>query len=186
MIRTLPLLAVSALALSACADDAPQGEATPAAETDMVAEAPAQTATATLTGPDGAEMGTATAREENGVLMISVNAMGLTPGAHGAHIHTTGDCSASDFTSAGGHWNPEDVNHGIQSEQPNPHAGDLSNIEVSEDGTGTLEGESTGTFEGLFDADGSAFVIHAEPDDYKTQPSGDAGDRVACGVFERG
>ena len=183
-IATSMLASIAALALTACADEPTPAE--PDIESDMdtaTAEMGTETASAVLRDRDGNEVGTVTATGNGEMLMVSGDAMGMPEGMHGAHIHTTGDCSASDFTSAGGHWNPTDVNHGTQSEEPNPHAGDLPNIEIGADGTGTLEGTSTGTFSGLMDADGSAFVIHQDPDDYESQPSGDAGPRIACGVF---
>ncbi|WP_244982667.1 superoxide dismutase family protein [Croceicoccus marinus] len=183
-IATTMLAGIGALAMTACAEEPTPAE--PVADNDMemsTGEMGTETASAVLRDTEGNEVGTVTATGNGEMLMVSVDAMGMPEGMHGAHIHTTGDCSASDFTSAGGHWNPTDVNHGTQSEEPNPHAGDLPNIEIAADGTGTLEGTSTGTFAGLMDADGSAFVIHAQPDDYESQPSGDAGDRIACGVF---
>lgn len=178
------ILAIGAsLAVAACGSSGePAGEATPAAEE----AAPAKTATAELKDTEGNVVGTATVSGEDGALTVDVSVEGLTPGLHGAHIHTTGDCSAADFTSAGGHWNPNGTNHGTESEEPHPHAGDTGNIEVGEDGTGTLSGTSDGTWAGLFDEDGSAFVIHANADDMKSQPSGAAGPRVACGVFVEG
>lgn len=183
-VATTMLASFGALALSACADEPTPAEPDIEDEMDMSAEpATDETATAVLRDTDGNEVGTVTATGNGEMLMISVDAMNMPEGAHGAHIHETGDCSASDFTSAGGHWNPTDVNHGTQSAEPNPHAGDLPNIEITADGTGTLEGTSTGTFAGLMDDNGSAFVIHADPDDYESQPSGDAGSRIACGVF---
>lgn len=183
---TTVLAGISALALTACGQDPAPAETDMAAETEMdmpADDAMAQTATAVLKDTNGNEVGTVTATGSGEMLMLSINAMGMPEGEHGAHIHTTGDCSASDFTSAGGHWNPTDVNHGTESAEPNPHAGDLPNLTIAADGTGSMEGTSTGTFEGLMDADGSAFVIHADPDDYQSQPSGDAGARIACGVF---
>lgn len=168
-----------ALALSACAEEPAED-----GEMDMAAEEPmTETATATLMDTEGNEVGTVTATGSGEMLMISVNATGMPEGEHGAHIHTTGDCSADDFTSAGGHWNPTDANHGTESEPPNPHAGDLPNIMIGADGTGSMEGTSTGTFEGLMDDDGAAFIVHADPDDYESQPTGNAGARIACGVF---
>ncbi|GGD78616.1 superoxide dismutase family protein [Croceicoccus mobilis] len=182
--KTVSLFAAaSALALSACGEPA---DTTPETETAEPAEAPAQTATAMLKDTDGNDVGTATATETADGLAIALNVTGMPAGEHGAHIHTTGDCSAADFTSAGGHWNPMDVNHGTESEAPNPHAGDMPNLVVAEDGTGTLEATSNGTFAGLMDEDGSAFVVHANADDYMSQPSGDAGPRLACGVFTAG
>ena len=183
-VATTMLASFSALALAACGDEPAPAEPEVEGDMAMATEQPAnETASAVLRDTEGNEVGTVTATGDGEMLMVSVNAMGMPEGMHGAHIHETGDCSASDFTSAGGHWNPTDVNHGTQSAEPNPHAGDLPNIEIGADGTGTLEGTSTGTFAGLMDADGSAFVIHADPDDYETQPSGDAGPRIACGVF---
>lgn len=167
--RALPLLAAAPLALlAACA--------TPGDFTGNVA-------TAQLKDATGRIVGTATATETPTGLAIGVGVSGLPAGTHGAHIHTTGDCSKSDFTSAGGHWNPTNHNHGTMSAQPNPHAGDLPNMFVKSDGTAQLTGMSAGTFAQLMDADGAAFVIHADPDDYKTQPTGNAGARIACGVF---
>lgn len=182
---TAILSAAGALALSACGQEPAPAET----DTEMempVEEAAPQTATATLKDGDGNEVGTVTATGNGEMLMISLNTAGLPEGMHGAHIHETGDCSATDFTSAGGHWNPTGANHGTESEAPNPHAGDLPNIVIAADGTGSLEGTSTGTFAGLMEGDGSAFVIHADPDDYKSQPTGNAGARLACGVFTIG
>ncbi|WP_144096233.1 superoxide dismutase family protein [Croceicoccus sediminis] len=177
------ILALAApFALAACGDSAePAGEATmdpAAAET-----AEAQTATAELKDTEGNVVGNVTVTGEDGALMVEVNAMNMPAGMHGAHIHETGDCSAGDFASAGGHWNPDNKNHGPNSEPPNPHAGDIGNIEIAEDGTGTLSNTSSGTWAGLMDADGSAFVVHADADDKESQPSGNAGARIACGVF---
>lgn len=179
----IPLTLAATIALAACSG----AEETAEDAAPMVEEtaAPA-TASATLNDAEGNPVGTVTATESEGGLAISLTVNGLPAGPHGAHIHETGDCSASDFTSAGGHWNPAGTNHGTMSEAPNPHAGDFVNLEVAEDGTGMLEGASNGTLAGLLDADGSAFVIHADPDDYESQPSGNAGARIACGVFSAG
>lgn len=180
---TTILASVGALALAACGQEPAPADT----ETEMpVEEVATQTATAVLKDAEGNEVGTVTATGHDDMLMISVSASGLPEGEHGAHIHQTGDCSASDFTSAGGHWNPTDANHGSESEAPNPHAGDLPNLTIAADGTGSMEGTSSGSFAGLMDEDGSAFIIHADPDDYKTQPTGNAGARLACGVFTAG
>lgn len=180
-----PLLALAApLALAACGDASePAGEATVAPEP---METASQSATAELKDAEGNVVGMAMITGEDGTLMVEVTGENMPAGTHGAHIHTTGDCSASDFTSAGGHWNPGETNHGSMSEAPNPHAGDIGNLEIAEDGTGTLSGTSSGTWAGLFDEDGSAFVIHADADDMTSQPSGNAGARIACGVFAKG
>lgn len=172
MTRSLIRLAPLALGAALLAGCATPGEVT------------GNVATATLKDTSGKIVGTATATEMPLGLAVAVAVRGLPAGTHGAHIHTKGDCSAADFTSAGGHWNPDNTNHGTLSEMPHPHAGDLSNIVIATDGTGNLTGTSKGTFAALMDADGAAFIVHADPDDYKTQPTGNAGARIACGVFE--
>ena len=178
-ILTATLAAASLLALAACdsAAEAPAEEATP------TEEAAPLSASATLVDTAGNEVGTVTATDNGGTLAISLSVNGLPEGEHGAHIHTTGDCSAADFTSAGGHWNPGETNHGVNSEAPNPHAGDLPNLVIDAEGNGTLEAVSSGSMAGLLDDDGAAFIVHADPDDYQSQPTGNAGARLACGVF---
>src|SRR5699024_7499207 len=102
----------------------------------------------------------------------------------------SGACETPDFESAGDHYNPTDANHGFD-DPDGPHAGDLENIEVSEDGTVSAERTADmvtleeGQDNTLFTEDGTALVIHSEADDYESQPSGDAGDRIACGVIEQ-
>jgi Cu-Zn family superoxide dismutase len=109
------------------------------------------------------------------------------PGPHGLHIHEVARCEEPRITTAGGHFNPEKKQHGTQN-PAGPHAGDLPNITIGPDGNGRLETvESRIRLSGgplsLFDADGSAIVIHAAPDDYTTDPTGNSGDRIACGVI---
>ena len=110
-------------------------------------------------------------------------------GEHGFHIHETGECTAPDFSSAGGHFNPTAAQHGLL--QPDgPHAGDLPNIWIEADGSAdhTVTTNLITLEEGdrsLFDSDGSAILIHSGPDDYLTDPAGDSGDRLACGVIRR-
>ena len=107
-------------------------------------------------------------------------------GTHGFHIHETGDCSAPDASSAGGHFNPDDQGHGRRS-QGEFHAGDMDNLEVGDNGLAeidvTLEGLELGTG-GPLDIAGKAVIVHVQADDYETQPTGDAGARLACGVIE--
>jgi Cu-Zn family superoxide dismutase len=111
---------------------------------------------------------------------------GVEPGTHAVHIHEKGDCSAADASSAGGHWNPTSVDHGKWGTPPF-HAGDLGNLEVGADGTARLTlaskewsiGGSPGT-----NVVGRALIVHAKADDYVTQPTGNAGGRIACGVIE--
>jgi Cu-Zn family superoxide dismutase len=108
-------------------------------------------------------------------------------GVHAVHIHENGDCSAPDASSAGGHWNPTSENHGRRGEG-SFHAGDIENLEVGVDGTGSLSMtvadwslEETGGESVI----GKALVVHAGADDFRTQPDGAAGDRIGCGVIER-
>ncbi len=112
---------------------------------------------------------------------------GLTPGEHGIHIHENGLCDTPDFKTAGAHFNPTQKSHGLTHEQ-GAHAGDLPNLKASAKGRGRLNFVATGaTLEpsntSLLKEGGTALVIHAKADDGKTQPSGDSGDRVVCGVI---
>lgn len=147
-------------------------------------------ATAEVMDLEGKSLGTLELMEMGGGVHITGELMGLPGGDHGIHIHTTGDCDAAGkFESAGPHFNPTDHKHG--SENPEgPHAGDLPNLSVQPEGAGVIvdlmnEGVTLGEGDNsLFDADGSAIVIHADPDDYKSDPAGNSGDRIACGVIE--
>lgn len=141
-------------------------------------------ATASLQTGAGVAAGRATATEVAGGLRITLDAENVPAGMHGVHIHTVGRCDAPDFTTAGGHWNPTQRQHGSLNPQ-GPHEGDMPNMTVGNDGRGTLGIVLPGaTMAGLLDADGSAIVIHAAADDLKTDPSGNSGGRIACGVFQ--
>lgn len=141
-------------------------------------------ASAALKGPDGTEHGTVTIQPTaSGQMLVTLDLTGIPEGEHGFHIHETGDCSADDFTSAGGHL-AGDAEHGVMAEN-GPHPGDFPNITPNADGEVTLayfNERLTGDM--LMDDDGSAVVIHSGADDYESQPSGDAGSRIACGVIE--
>ena len=132
------------------------------------------------------KIGTAELEEVAKGVVVELEAEGLPPGMHGFHFHETGKCEAPTFESAGSHFNPNDAKHGTEHEE-GPHAGDLPNLEVDDDGTVsvTVNAEDVSLSE---DDDvslvGTALVIHENPDDGKTQPTGDAGDRLACGVVE--
>ena len=141
-------------------------------------------ATAVLRMADGTEVGRAVATEVGSGVRVAVDASKLGAGVHGVHVHTTGRCDGPDFTTAGGHWNPTTMKHGTQNPM-GPHAGDMPNLRVGANGRGRVSVMlPSGTMAGLMDADGSAFVIHAGPDDLKSDPAGNSGGRIACGVFE--
>jgi Cu-Zn family superoxide dismutase len=144
------------------------------------------TATAELRNAQGQPVGTATLTEAGGGLRVIIEARNLPPGEKGVHIHEVGRCEPP-FTSAGGHFNPGKRQHGLQN-PAGPHAGDLPNITIGPDGSGRLETLTDrvslgGGPNSLFDADGSAIVIHAAPDDHRTDPAGNSGARIACGVI---
>lgn len=143
--------------------------------------------TTMLKTADGEDAGRATLKPDKGGVRLTVQAEGLTPGVHGIHLHQTGVCTPPDFASAGGHWNPTARKHGKDAPD-GAHMGDLPNIEIGSNGKGRIdvliEGAkySSGTAQ-LLDGDGTALVIHAAADDYKTDPSGNSGARLACGAF---
>lgn len=150
----------------------------------------AGTATAEIKDLDGKTLGTLDLMDMDGGVHISGELMGLPAGDHGIHIHEKGVCDAAGkFESAGGHFNPTAHKHGKDNPE-GPHAGDLPNLTVAPEGAGALVDLADDTVtlaageNSLLDADGSAIVIHADPDDYKTDPSGNSGDRIACGVIE--
>jgi len=117
---------------------------------------------------------------------VRVQAAGLAAGHYGVHVHAVGRCDGPAFESAGPHWNPTARRHGKLNPEGH-HLGDLDNLDVDETGAGRLEfriaGAEIGGGQGLFDADNAAIVIHAAADDYRTDPSGNSGARIACGVL---
>jgi superoxide dismutase, Cu-Zn family len=147
----------------------------------------ADKANAVLKDPDGKEIGTATLVTTPGGTLITMELTAAPPGAHGFHIHTTGKCEPPKFESAGGHFNPDDSKHGFLNPE-GPHAGDMPNIHVPENRKLTVEVLNTlvsvGGENALLDEDGAALVLHADPDDYKSDPAGHAGGRIACGVIQ--
>ena len=155
--------------------------------TVTIAAAPAgKSAMAKLVTPDGKAVGEAHFSAATDGVAVHVMASGLTPGVHGIHLHAVGSCKAPDFASAGPHWNPMKKMHGLDSPH-GAHLGDIPNLDVKADGTAMLTTVVKGakldsSKTGLFDSDGTALVIHAGPDDNKTDPSGNSGGRIACGA----
>lgn len=130
--------------------------------------------------------GMATFTQTGQTVMVHIEIQNTSPGLHGVHIHEKGDCSSLDGKSAGGHWNPTNVAHGKWGEGEF-HLGDIGNIDVGEDGTGTIE-LSTDLWEigtgSIYDVVGKGMIVHADADDFTSQPSGNAGARIGCGVIE--
>jgi Cu-Zn family superoxide dismutase len=122
-------------------------------------------------------------------LRVRLESVDLPAGAYGAHIHSSGRCDPPGFESAGPHWNPSAQQHGKDNPQ-GMHRGDLPNLLVGSDGRGSFEytipgGAGTAASrDGLLDGDGAAVVVHAKPDDFRTDPSGNSGPRLACGVLD--
>ena len=147
----------------------------------------ADMAGADIVGVGGAAVGKATFEQAPTGVLISVEVAGLPPGGHGIHLHSVGACTP-DFKASKGHINPDKVKHGLRNPE-GPDNGDLPNLYVGADGSTRAEFFTTrvtvagGDMPALLDEDGSAVVIHAQPDDHMTQPIGGAGGRIACGVI---
>jgi superoxide dismutase, Cu-Zn family len=148
----------------------------------------AQTANAALQTADGKDAGTVTLTQTPHGVLLSLMVKGAPAGEHAFHIHEVGKCEAP-FTSAGGHFNPDRKKHGVMAADGS-HAGDMPNLFVPASGDVKVEVLNAavtlekGKPNSLFDADGSAVIIHANKDDYKTDPTGDAGGRIVCGVVQ--
>lgn len=198
IVRTGGILAgaLSLALLAACGGEKPAEQPqTPAltAAPDSTARAAAG-ATADLADAAGKAVGTAKLSADSaGAVVVDVDVTGLAAGPHGLHVHTVGSCDARNdtaFATAGGHFNPEGKKHGLQNPE-GPHAGDTEGLTVGADGHGTAHLTlthatlSTGA-NALLDADGAAIVIHEKADDQKTDPSGNSGGRVVCGVIKAG
>ena len=148
-----------------------------------------KSAHADIVNAQGQKIGTAKILAAKEGVKIEVNVSQLPPGIHGIHIHNVGKCDGPDFTSAGPHLNPYTKKHGKDNPE-GPHAGDLLNIEVNADGIGkaTLLDKMVTLSDGpnsIFHEGGTAIVIHAKEDDYKTDPAGNSGARIACGVIQK-
>jgi Cu-Zn family superoxide dismutase len=143
---------------------------------------------ANLHNAQGRLVGDAIATQDGGLIRVRLNVRGLVPGTHGVHLHQSGRCDPPDFASAGPHWNPAGRQHGRLNPQ-GPHLGDLPNLQVERNGAGRVDfdlpvpaGAAVG-LNPLLDEDGTAIVIHAAADDDRSDPAGNSGARVACGVF---
>ena len=177
-------LAASALALAACGRSDPVADDANVAVDENIAVAnDSAMAPSAFTGANGESLGTVTVAEGPGGVTLTLAGIGMPAGVHGLHVHTAGRCKGPKFESAGDHWNPDGKKHGMQNPE-GPHKGDLPNATVGADGalnqTLALPGV---TMADLHDEDGSALVVHAKPDDNKTDPSGNSGDRIACAVI---
>ncbi|MFC4023445.1 superoxide dismutase family protein [Oceanobacillus longus] len=198
---TIIIVLLVAIFLSACGTDNEeetntQNQEGTSSESDPTNEEQAQETNATaeeevlvsLKNAEDVVVGTATLTEDDSGVSIHLEGENLPPGTHGFHIHEAGVCEPPDFESAGGHYNPTDAKHGFEHPE-GPHAGDLENIVVSDDGTVNVEVIADmvtleqGAENTLYTEDGTALIIHSGADDYISQPSGDAGDRIACGVI---
>ncbi len=150
-----------------------------------------QAAHVQLKNPDNKVVGEATLLQDNDGVLIQATFTGLPAGTHAFHIHEKGSCEAPDFKSAGGHFNPKGAKHGLRNPQ-GPHAGDMPNFVVGKSGKTTLEVYNNrvtlekGASNSLFQTGGTALVVHEGKDDYTSDPAGDAGKRIACGVIEAG
>jgi Cu-Zn family superoxide dismutase len=172
--------AIAALQLSACAGTEPVADMAPAPDgLRMVVT--------DLRDAAGQIRARATAEQVGDSIRVRVESIRMTQGAYGAHVHMTGRCDAPGFTTAGGHWNPTAQQHGKDNPQ-GMHKGDLPNLLVGTDGRGSFEYTiPNATIAGngpnvMLDQDGAAVVVHQSADDFRTDPSGNSGARIACGV----
>ena len=156
--------------------------------TALTLPAAAQSASAPLKDAAGKEVGSVNLTQTPTGVLINVSVKGLPAGEHAFHVHAVGKCEPP-FTSAGGHFNPGTKKHGLLAADGH-HAGDMPNLHIPQSGDLTVEIMNAditlekGKPNSVFDADGSAVVIHAASDDYKTDPTGEAGGRIACGVIQ--
>jgi Cu-Zn family superoxide dismutase len=174
-------IAILAAAAAGACSTAPRGEPLSPMPMDPAV------AQADLRDARGGSVARASVSQVGDAVRVRVEATGLAPGIYGAHVHAVGRCDAPTFDSAGPHWNPSGRQHG----RDNPggqHMGDLPNLLVGTDRRGSFEftiagAELAGGVRAMQDSDGASIVLHARPDDYRTDPSGNSGARIACGVL---
>jgi Cu-Zn family superoxide dismutase len=185
----IPVTLLACLPLFAC--DAGRRDAGDQGQPGAVQDSPAaDTAEANVTArvqnAAGKELGTITLSDAAQGISVSGQLTGLPPGEHAIHLHQTGKCDPPKFEAAGDHWNPTNAAHGSKAPK-GPHFGDLPNITVGKDSSVTVQATTAGgTLRGqnaLLDQDGASVVVHSGRDDYRSQPSGDSGDKIACGVL---
>lgn len=193
MVRRLAGLGLAALLVAACAAGSPGPASGKSSATQdpssFLAAASNQRAQAGLINKDGSTIGTAAFFEDRLGVRVELRVTGLTEGPHGVHIHAFGRCEPPEFASAGGHYNPLGRVHGNLSTN-GPHAGDLGNVEVGSDGKGFMSRTTPhlslapGAATNVAAGGGLAIVVHAGPDDDKSDPAGNSGARVACGLIK--
>jgi len=175
------------LLLSACGTGSQQSDQSENESAAQEGER-AATATAKMEAASGSDVtGEAKFTDEDGKVRFELTVDNLTPGEHAVHLHEKGDCSAEDASSAGGHWNPTMKPHGKRGDGTSYHKGDIGNMNVGQDGKGTMnltvEGWSIGGADST-NVVGKSVIIHEKADDFTSQPSGNAGARLSCGVIK--
>lgn len=175
--------------LSACNTEKKQGDEGQGTATEEQQQDEERTAQATMEAKSGSNVtGEAKFTDEgNGKVRFELTVGNLTPGEHAVHLHENGDCSAEDASSAGGHWNPTMKPHGKRGDGTSYHKGDIGNMTVGNDGKGTMNITVDGWSIGGPDSTnvvGKSVIIHEKADDFTSQPSGNAGGRVSCGVIK--
>jgi Cu-Zn family superoxide dismutase len=172
---------LAALGLVLVTSGSPIAAKPPAPLTHSVASAPVFT-------DSGRDAGYAVVMVKRDKAMLRLSFTGITPGEHGLHFHTTGSCKGNKFSGAGGHLNPMGHQHGTKN-PAGSHLGDLPNVIADANGVAfadiALTGSAKALVAAMMDKDGTAIVLHAGPDDYMTDPAGNSGERIACGVFKR-
>lgn len=178
-----PVAAILAVTLTACGN--PNSEVAADTQLDTV-NAEQGIATAAIILADGTSAGELTLLQTGETLSLKGSLANIPAGPHGFHLHTVGDCETPDFKSAEGHLNPDNATHGKESEG-GKHLGDLDNLVVDDSGEiridVQIEGTATESLPHIMDADGTAVMIHADADDYTSDPAGAAGPRIACGIL---